>query len=82
MLAYPEGNTGSIVTTEFVSVRATSSIAKVLDHVRQIEQASETIYTIYVLDPDISGLPTGVTLGAILGVIGIVRITLWQTLGL
>jgi magnesium transporter len=27
-------------------------------------------------------LPTGLTLGAILGVIGIVRITLWQTLGL
>jgi len=27
-------------------------------------------------------LPTGITLGAILGVIGIVRITLWQTLGL
>jgi len=27
-------------------------------------------------------LPTGMTLGAILGVIGIVRITLWQTLGL
>src|SRR6476646_10295746 len=26
-------------------------------------------------------LPTGITLGAILGVIGIVRITLWQTLG-
>lgn len=27
-------------------------------------------------------LPTGLTLGAILGVIGIVRITLWQTLGI
>jgi magnesium transporter len=27
-------------------------------------------------------LPTGLTLGAILGVIGIVRIALWQTLGL
>lgn len=27
-------------------------------------------------------LPTGMTLGAILGIIGIVRITLWQTLGL
>jgi magnesium transporter len=27
-------------------------------------------------------LPTGLTLGAILGVIGIIRITLWQTLGL
>jgi magnesium transporter len=27
-------------------------------------------------------LPTGITLGAILGVIGIIRITVWQTLGL
>jgi magnesium transporter len=27
-------------------------------------------------------LPTGITLGAILGVIGIIRITLWQNLGL
>ena len=27
-------------------------------------------------------LPTGITLGVILGVIGIVRITIWQTLGL
>ncbi len=51
LLAYPEGTAGSIMTTEFVSVPFTWTIAQVLDHIRKVEHASETIYSIYVVEP-------------------------------
>ncbi len=51
LLAYPEGTAGSIMTTEFVSVPATWTIAEVLHHIRQVERTRETVYSIYVLDP-------------------------------
>lgn len=51
LLAYPEGTAASIMTTEFVSVPTTWSIAQVLQHIRTIEHTRETIYSIFVLDP-------------------------------
>lgn len=51
LLAYPEDTAGSIMTTEFVSVPATWTVAEVLHHVRMVERTRETVYAIYVMDP-------------------------------
>lgn len=51
LLAYPEGTAGSIMTTEFVSVPASWTIAEVLHHIRMVERTRETVYSIFVLDP-------------------------------
>jgi magnesium transporter len=51
LLAYPERSAGSIMTTEFVSVPATWTIAEVLHHIRMVERTRETVYSIFVVDP-------------------------------
>lgn len=51
LLAYPEHSAGSIMTTEFVSVPSTWTVAQTLDHIRHVERSRETVYAIYVLDP-------------------------------
>lgn len=51
LLAYPEGTAGSIMTTEFVSVPDTYTVAETLRHIREVERTRETIYAIHVLDP-------------------------------
>ncbi len=51
LLAYPDNTAGSIMTTEFVSVPSTWSVAETLAHVRKVERSRETIYAIYVVDP-------------------------------
>src|SRR5882757_9611326 len=51
LLAYPERSAGSIMTTEFVSVPATWTIAEVLHHIRMVERTRETVYAIFVVDP-------------------------------
>ncbi|MFN5277631.1 magnesium transporter, partial [Bradyrhizobium sp.] len=42
---------GSIMTTEFVSVPSTWTIAEVLHHIRMVERTRETVYSIFVIDP-------------------------------
>ena len=61
-MAYPEGTAGSIMTTEFVSVPSTYTVAKTLKHVREVESTRETIYAIHVLDPNSRELVRVVTL--------------------
>ena len=51
LLAYPEASAGSIMTTEFVSVPATWTIAQVLHHIRMVERTRETVYSVFVVDP-------------------------------
>ena len=51
LLAYPEGTAGSLMTTEFVSVPETFTVAETLQHIRAVEPSRETVYTILVLDP-------------------------------
>src|SRR5215470_6436080 len=51
LLKYPEESVGSLMTTEFVSVPATWTVAQTLQHVRMVERSRETVYAIYVLDP-------------------------------
>ena len=51
LLRYPEETAGSLMTTEFVSVPATWTVAQALQHVRIVERTRETVYAIYILDP-------------------------------
>jgi magnesium transporter len=51
LLAYPERSAGSIMTTEFVSVPSSWTIAEVLHHIRMVERTRETVYSIFVVDP-------------------------------
>jgi magnesium transporter len=51
LLIYPEESAGSLMTTEFVSVPATWTVAQTLQHVRMVERTRETVYAIYILDP-------------------------------
>src|SRR6185312_13287063 len=50
LLAYPENTAGAMMTTEFVSVPATWTVERTLQHIRQVERTRETVYAIYVLD--------------------------------
>ncbi|KAA0698135.1 magnesium transporter [Neorhizobium sp. P12A] len=62
LMGYPPRTAGSIMTTEFVSVYASWTVAQTLDHVRQVERSRETVYAIYVLDDDTHALLHVVTL--------------------
>lgn len=50
ILSFPADSAGSLMTTEFVSVPASWTVAQAMDHVRTVERTRETIYAIYVLD--------------------------------
>ncbi|HBF30541.1 magnesium transporter [Rhizobium sp.] len=50
LMAYPQRTAGSIMTTEFVSVTDNVTVGETLAHVRMVENTSETVYAIYVLD--------------------------------
>ncbi|MDQ8700810.1 magnesium transporter [Hyphomicrobium sp. LHD-15] len=62
LLAYPEGTAGSLMTTEFVSVPETFTVAETLAHIRAVEPSRETVYAILVLDPASRQLVRVVTL--------------------
>jgi magnesium transporter len=51
LLAYPPETAGAIMTTEFVSADADWTAARTLDHIRSVGAGSETIYAIYVVEP-------------------------------
>ena len=48
---YPEGSAGSIMTTEYVSVPPDWTVERTLDYIRKVERTRETVYAIYVVDP-------------------------------
>ena len=50
ILRYPENSAGSIMTTEYVSLRPTMSIAEALQRIRRTGVDKETIYTCYVTE--------------------------------
>jgi magnesium transporter len=62
LLTYPANTAGSLMTTEFVCVPSTWTIEQTLQHVRLVERTRETIYAIYVLDPQKKTLQQVVTL--------------------
>ena len=50
LLNYPEDSAGSIMTTEYVDIRETMTVAESMEHIRQTGIQKETIYTCYVTD--------------------------------
>jgi len=62
LLVYPPDTAGSLMTTEFVSVPSSWTVEQTLQHVRQVERTRETIYAIYVLDPQTKRLVHSVPL--------------------
>jgi magnesium transporter len=62
LMGYPPRTAGSIMTTEFVSVPDSWTVAQTLGHVRQVERSRETVYAIYVLDRNSGALLHVVTL--------------------
>ncbi|HWZ60861.1 MAG TPA: magnesium transporter [Gemmatimonadaceae bacterium] len=52
LLQYPEDSAGGIMTPAFVSVPSNWSPEQVLAYIRQVGHEKETIYDVYVLDPE------------------------------
>ena len=52
ILRYPENSAGSIMTTEYVSLRPTMTVEEALLRIRRQGVDKETIYTCYVTAPD------------------------------
>jgi len=50
LLRYPPTSAGGIMTTEFMSVPAGWNVDQVKTYIREVGQAKETVYAIYVLD--------------------------------
>jgi magnesium transporter len=51
LLRYPPTSAGGIMTTEFLGVPADWTVSQVQAYIREVGQAKETVYAIYVLDP-------------------------------
>lgn len=62
LLSYPPNTAGALMTTEFVSVPADWTVAQTLQHIREVERTRETVYAIYVLDPQTRQLLQVVTM--------------------
>ncbi len=50
LLKYPEHSAGSVLTTEFVRLKAGMTVEEALQHIRHTGPDKETIYTCYVTD--------------------------------
>ena len=66
LLAYPQHSAGGIMTTEFVSVPADWTVAQVLKLVREVGADKESIYAIYIVDPQTKQLIQTVSLRQLL----------------
>ncbi|PRD40960.1 magnesium transporter [Phyllobacterium phragmitis] len=62
LLHYPPDTAGSLMTTEFISVPAIWTVSRTLKHIREVERTRETVYAIYVVDPETKVLQRVVTL--------------------
>lgn len=50
LLSYPEHSAGAIMTTEFVRLKPTMTVADALAHIREVAKDRESVYACYVLD--------------------------------
>lgn len=62
ILGYPENSAASIMTTEYVGVPTDWTVGRTLDYIRKVERTRETIYAIYVIDPQTHSLVRAVSL--------------------
>jgi magnesium transporter len=56
LLQYPPNTTGGIMTTEFVSVSADWTVNEALQLISEVGGRKETVYAVYVLDPNSQSL--------------------------
>lgn len=50
-LNYPENSVGSIMTTEYTSLKAGMTVREAIEYIRKVSYHKETVYTCYVLGP-------------------------------
>ena len=50
LLKYPESSAGSIMTTEYVSLKQGMTVKSAFEHIRKVALNKETVYTCYVVD--------------------------------
>lgn len=50
ILNYPEDSAGSIMTTEYVSLKKDTTVKEAMEHIKKVGIHKETIYTCYVLE--------------------------------
>ena len=50
LLKYPETSAGSIMTTDYVSLKQTMTVEEAFEHLRKVAFDKETVYTCYVTD--------------------------------
>lgn len=48
ILLYPEDSAGSVMTTEYIALKATMTVDQAFEHIRTVGLDSETIYTCYI----------------------------------
>ncbi|MBQ8235395.1 MAG: magnesium transporter [Clostridia bacterium] len=51
ILKYPKDSAGSVMTTEYIALRAAMTLSEAFDKIRRVGTDSETIYTCYVTVP-------------------------------
>lgn len=51
LMGYAPNTAGSLMTIEFITVFSDWNVGQTLDHIRQVERTRETVYAIYVVDP-------------------------------
>jgi magnesium transporter len=66
LLRYPPTSAGGIMTTEFVGVPAGWNVDQVKVYIREVGRGKETVYAIYLLDPDTQRLVRVVSLKEIM----------------
>jgi magnesium transporter len=52
LLRYPPESAGGIMTTEFVAIPSDWTVEQALRHISEVGRTKETVYAVYVLDPD------------------------------
>lgn len=52
LLAYPEDSAGGIMTTEFISIQVNLTVEETIERLRELSPDAETIYYLYVTDPE------------------------------
>ena len=62
LMAYPPHTAGGIMTTEFLSVPGSWTVAQALEQVHKVGDEKETVYTIFVTDPQTKALAHVVSL--------------------
>jgi magnesium transporter len=50
LLAWPADTAGGMMTTEYVSMPVSATVAQTLDHIRTVERTRETVYSVFLID--------------------------------